>query len=148
MQTPKHDDELLGEATFAGSFVDFNQPDGLYPVECVGLEVEVTPNRFKNNEPQRRLVWHFIPAGYTGEGTFRWWTSFSTSPKSKLPATCLALGVPMPTPEQSGIRRSAFIGRQCLALIKHERSTKNPQESFPRIKDLLPAQRGAMSATA
>jgi hypothetical protein len=143
MEPPTNTDELLGEATFAGSFVDFDQPDGLYPVELVQLDVEVTPNKFKNNELQRRLVWHFIPVGYTGEGTFRWWTSFSTSPKSKLPATCLALGVPVPTQEQSGIRRSTFIGKQCLALIKRERSTKNPAESFPRIKDLLPATRAS-----
>jgi hypothetical protein len=142
-----HDDEL-GEATFAGSFVDFDKPDGLYPVELAKLDVEVTPNKFKGNELQRRLVWGFIPVGYTGEGVFRWWTSFSTNPKSKLPSTCLALGVPVPTQEQSGIRRSAFIGKRCLALIKHEPSTKNPQESFPRIKDLLPAPRGATGAAA
>jgi hypothetical protein len=148
METQQHDDELLGEATFATEFVDFDKPDGLYPVRCVALEVETTPNKFKNNELQRRLVFHFVPEGYDGPGTFRWWTSFSTHPKSKLPGTCKALGVPVPTPGQSGIRRSAFIGKRCQAVIKHEASTKNPSESFPRIKDLLPAARGATNGGA
>jgi hypothetical protein len=133
--------DVVGQATFGhGEFIDWTQPDGVYPVELAALTTETSPNKFRDNELQTRLLWEFVPVGYTGPGTFRWWTSFSTHEKSKLPETCIALGAPIPTPEHPEIRRDQFLGRRCFALIEHKPSAKNPRVHFPRIVQLLPEQ--------
>ena len=134
------DDDVLGEATFStgGDFIDWNEPDNLYAVELVNLTKELKPSKFRNGELQEQLVWEFKPVRYTGTGCFKWWTSKSTHEKSKFPETCVALGVPLPTPDQPVIKKSAFIGRRCRALIVHVPSTKHPGSTFPRITQVFP----------
>lgn len=131
----------LGTATFGGDFVPFNgsYADGVYPMVCRGVETVTQPNKWKNNEPQTRLRFHFVPDDYTGEGHLSYWTSMSMHEKSHFPKVCLALGVPVPTEANPSIRKSMFVGKTCRGLLLNEASTKKPGEKYLRIKQLLPS---------
>jgi hypothetical protein len=130
--------KILGQAkhTEGGSFIDWDKPAGMYPVEVVDVSTE-QGTKYQSTEPETKLVFAFIPSGYTGEGAFTKWTTFSTHEKSALTSVFKALGVPIPADGQD-ITADMFIGRQCQALIEYVPSTKKPGQSFARITRLLP----------
>jgi hypothetical protein len=130
--------KVLGQAkhTEGGSVIDWNKPPGMYSVEVVGVSTE-QGTKFQSTEPETKLVFAFVPCGYTGEGAFTKRTNFSTHAKSALTSVFNALGVPIPADGQD-ITDDMFLGKKCQALIEYVPSTKKPGVSFPRITKLLP----------
>jgi hypothetical protein len=129
---------VLGQAkhTEGGSFIDWDKPSGMYPVEVVDV-VTKEGTKYQSTELEQKLVFSLVPVAYRGEGVFTVWTNFLTNEKSNFTALCRALGVPIPADGQD-ITPDMFVGRQCQALIEYVPSTKKPGVSFARITKLLP----------
>jgi hypothetical protein len=130
--------DVLGYVTEATGTppIEWGQPDGLHRVELV--KVSMIKQTFDPKQgPKDRLQWEFVPCGYQGEGTLKFWTSFSKHQRSKLPAVYAAFGLDMPSAGQP-VQGGLFLGRTCQALIKRMPGKKDPSKRYPTIIDLLP----------
>jgi hypothetical protein len=136
--------DILGRAKAAGTFIEWKGPAGMHPVRLEKLST-IEGSNYVTREPETRLVWEFVPIGYTGPGTLKLWSSFSTHEKSNFVALCRALEVPVPDANED-IRASAYVNRTCNALIEYQPSTKKPGTFFPRITRVFPATSGNGSA--
>jgi hypothetical protein len=138
--------EALGQAKAAGTFIEWKGAAGMHPVRLVRLST-VEGSNYVTREPETRLAWEFVPVGYTGPGTLKLWSSFSTHEKSTFTALCLALGVRIPEANED-IYASGFVGRTGTALIEYRASTKKPGTFFPRITRVFSATAGNGSSPA
>jgi hypothetical protein len=132
------DNDVLGHTTQATGAppLEWVGHDGVHRVELVNVTA-VTQTFDAAKGPKDRLQWEFVPVGYQGEGTLKFWTSFSTHERSKLPGVYAAFGLPVPAAGQP-VRAGVFLGRTCQALIKRTPSKKDPTKRYPTIIDLLP----------
>jgi hypothetical protein len=130
--------KVLGQAkhTEGGNFIEWSEPPGMYPVEVVDVSTR-EGTKFQSKEPEMKLIFSLVPAGYTGEGVFEKWMNFSTNEKSNFTATCRALNVPIPG-DGEDVTVDMFLGKRCQALIEYVPSTTKPGVSFARITKLLP----------
>lgn len=132
------EDGVLGTPSSPKSFGSFHGDlaDDVYNATLTDMEEQTSISTFPGpgfGKPRIQVLWLFTVEGYEDRGLLARSTSYSLHPKSNLPETSAALG--LPAVDGKPIAKADYVGRKCRVVVEHEDG-----KAYPKIVKMMAAK--------